>query len=141
VIGLICPRHAKLSQHDRKFDRLLHGSVQGILPIRISYIAFCHAPFLHVLWPIIRLALSQRLRKRVCALAGKDEAVLGEFQAMSLCKEKVPELIGGDLRVNHKAWMEGHRLDGIINKHFTLSSFHSSKGMVHDNSHSTQGPK
>jgi hypothetical protein len=112
VIALTCPRNAKLSQHNSKFDCLLHGTVQGILTIRISCIALCHALFLHILWPLIRLALSKCLQKRIQVLGGKDKVVLREFQAMGLSKDKVPELIGGDLRVDHRAWFEAWRRAG-----------------------------
>ena len=138
VICLACPRHAKFSQFDSKVDQMIIEvcaaiakccwwistyffsysqpilqSVKGCLPLRISCISICHPPsFFRVIWPIVRVFLGSRLRKRVNVFCGSDEAVVKKIEGFGLTKDQIPELIGGNLKLENKAWLEERQRHG-----------------------------
>ena len=114
VLCMACPRHARLSQFDSKLDQMIVESVKGYLPIRISCIAICHPPsFFRIIWPIVRVFLGSRLRKRVHVFGGSDDSVVKKLEALlKLSPDQIPELIGGKLKLNHLAWLEERRAAG-----------------------------
>ena len=50
--------------------------------------------------------LGSRLRKRVHVYGGSDEAVVKKVGSLGFSKDQIPELIGGNLKLNHTAWLE-----------------------------------
>ena len=56
--------------------------------------------------------LGSRLRKRVRVYGGSDVAVVKKVGSLGLTKDQVPELIGGNLKLNHTAWLQERRNAG-----------------------------
>lgn len=113
MIALVCPRNAKLSKFDSKLDQMIMESIKGCLPLRMSCIAICHPPsFFRIIWPIVSVIMGARLRKRVKVFMGKDEDVVGKVESIGLTRDQIPELIGGNFKVDRKAWLEGRIQEG-----------------------------
>ena len=110
LLCVACPRHAKFKQFDPTLNQMLMDAIKGILPVRITCITICHPPtFFRVIWPVIKILMGSRLRKRVKVFSGSDESVVKQIESIGLAKNQVPELIGGTLKVDHLAWLEGRK--------------------------------
>lgn len=113
IFFISCTKNVKFSQFDPKLNKMIIGSMQGCLPVRISCIAICYPPtFFRAIWPVIKAIMGSRLRKRIKVMSGSDESVVKQLEAIGLAKEQLPELLGGTLKVDHIAWLKTHKQAG-----------------------------
>ncbi|KAL7467082.1 hypothetical protein ACHAXS_007351 [Conticribra weissflogii] len=97
VVGY--PHHVKLSHVDRKLLKMNMESMTGCIPIRLGALHICHPPwfFSKIVFPIIKIVVSERIRKRVRIHSGSKEDVLKELEGFGLSKKDLPVDIGGDV--------------------------------------------
>ena len=115
VIFLIDPGRAKFSNFDRSVAKLMAGSIKGALPVRVSAIHVIHPPtFFKLIWPIMKVLLSERLRKRLNLHSGSDEVVLKKLnEKFGLELHMLPKEVGGHVTVDHKGWLQ-HRSESSL---------------------------
>jgi len=108
VIFIGDPGRAKFSQFDRAVAKELITSLKGALPIRLSAFHLVHPPaFAKIVIPIVKVFMSDRMRKRICIHSGGEEKVLQEFQAKyGITADMLPTTVGGKYQVNHAKWVE-----------------------------------
>jgi CRAL/TRIO domain len=107
LVTLAFPRNAKFSQSDRHLDNMIIDSLKGYLPVRLSAIHICHPPsFLRIIFPIIKMFLGERLRKRVRVHGGSIPYVLNLLADFGLSKEMLPVEIGGDKVLDQEKWLQ-----------------------------------
>ena len=114
VIMINYPHHAQLAQLDRTQIRMIVESIKGYLPVRMTAMHLCHPPvFFAVVFPIIKLFLGERLRKRLRVHAGSQEHVLQHLEEkFGLTKDVLPSDIGGNIVLDHHQWLEDRALQG-----------------------------
>ncbi len=97
VVGY--PHHVKLSHVDRKLLKMNMESMTGCIPIRLGALHICHPPwfFSKIVFPIIKIVVSERIRKRVRIHSGSKEDVLKELEGFGLSKKDLPVDIGGEV--------------------------------------------
>ena len=79
IIGY--PRKAKFSQFDRKFAKMNMESIKGCIPIRVAGIHMCQPPtFFEIIFPIMKILMGARLRKRVKVHSGSNEKILAKLE-------------------------------------------------------------
>jgi CRAL/TRIO domain len=106
IVILVIPRDSKLSQFDRKLGQMNADSLKGCIPIRMSASHICHPPtFFNVIFPIIKLLMGERLRKRTLVHGGSEEKVLETMATFGLTKDRLPEEFGGDIGPFHQEWL------------------------------------
>jgi len=101
----------KLSQLDRRVGKILLPCLQKAIPMRLSAVHICRPPlFFDVVLPILKLFMSDRMRKRILFHSGSTEKVLNHLkEKFELEKNVLPEAIGGDVKLDHSAWLEDRR--------------------------------
>jgi hypothetical protein len=108
VIGY--PHHVKFSQVDRALMKLQGESVRACIPVRLSGFHLCHPPvFFAIIYPIIKLMLGERLRKRISVHYGSEEKVLHQLEKYGLAKDAVPSDLGGDVVLDVQSWLDKRR--------------------------------
>ena len=113
IVFLLFPGRIKLTQMNHKFENMVTNSVQGALPARVSACHVCRPPsFIRIVWPIIQMFMSKRLRKRVLFHYGTNESIMKALETYGLEKEHLPSEIGGEIEHDHKAWLKQRRLMG-----------------------------
>lgn len=81
VVLISCPKNASFWQFDKKLIRAVLESIQGYLPVRISAIHIVQPPtFFRIVFPIMKLLLGQKLKKRINVHVGKEEKVLEKLE-------------------------------------------------------------
>jgi hypothetical protein len=70
VVGY--PHHAKMSYLDRKLMKMNVESLSGCIPVRLGGFHICHLPwfFGKVAFPLMKLVMPERMRKRVRVMWG-----------------------------------------------------------------------
>lgn len=110
VIILVIPRDSKLSQFDRKLGQMNADSLKGCIPIRMSAAHICHPPtFFSLIYPIIKIFMGERLRKRTLVHGGSEEHVLDTMASFGLTKDILPKEFGGDVGPFHEDWLAARR--------------------------------
>jgi len=101
VVILVHPEHAKFGQFDRKLQKTLIGSLQATLPVRVAAFHICRPPvFASILLPIVKLLMSERLRKRINLHSGDNAHILDTLAKYGISKENTPTRFGGNKEVN-----------------------------------------
>ena len=59
-----------------------------------------------MIFPILKLFLGERLRKRIRIHAGSEEAVQKDMDNFGLTKDTLPSDLGGDIVLDHKKWLK-----------------------------------
>lgn len=97
-----------LNQFDRQRTKLSVKSVKGCLPVRLKAIHLCQPPtWFSVAFPIVKIFLGERLRKRVCLHKGETNGkVFESLSAHGLSKDIIPTDIGGSVVYDHVEWFE-----------------------------------
>ncbi len=115
VVMIGDPGRAKFNQFDRAVAKAFIGSIRGALPVRLSCMHIVRPPaFFSVIYPLVKVFLSDLMRKRMRFHLGPDEKVVQEFETKyGLSKEMLPTAIGGTLRVNHDEWVESRIALGL----------------------------
>jgi hypothetical protein len=81
-------------------------SARGAIPIRFAGLHVCRPrAFIHVLVKITKTLLGSKLRKRIYVHAGSEDKVLGKLAEYGLGKDKVPDIWGGYLVLDHSKWL------------------------------------
>jgi hypothetical protein len=113
IVVIANPKNAKFSQFDQKQDSMIVASLKGILPMRLSEIHICNPPyFFRILFPIVKIFVGERLRKRVNVHSGSDEKVLDRLDKFGLKREDLPSDLGGQIVLDHDGWLEDRKHDG-----------------------------
>ena len=113
VIGY--PHHAKLSYVDRKLMKMNGESITGCIPVRMGALHVCHPPwfFSNVVFPIMKLVLPERMRKRIRVHSGSREKVLERLGKLGLGREVLPSDIGGDVVLDMDGWLDECQKKGM----------------------------
>ena len=107
VIFTVYPHRAKLSQFDRALARMNMESIKGCIPVRMTGIHICHPPsFFQIIFPIFKIFMGERLRKRVRVHGGSESHVLDRLTGFGLTKDKLPSDLGGKLVLDHEGWLD-----------------------------------
>jgi hypothetical protein len=70
----------------------------------------CHPPVIfEIIFPIVKIFMGERLRKRIRVHAGKEDKILERLQKYGIQKEGLPKDLGGDFFVDPKGWVEKQR--------------------------------
>jgi hypothetical protein len=115
VIVLGYPHHAKLSQIDRKLLKLNGESLRECIPVRLSALHLCHPPvFFAVVFPLFKIFLGERLRKRLKLHAGTKEHVLQALaEPYGLTRDVIPAELGGDVALDARSWLDARLARGM----------------------------
>jgi hypothetical protein len=106
VIFMIYPHNARLAQFDRTQAKMNIESIKGCLPVRVSAFHICHPPtFFAIVFPIFKLCLGDRMRKRVRVHSGSEQKVLKALEAFGLTKDVLPSDLGGNIVLDHEQWL------------------------------------
>ena len=113
LIIIVYPKKEKFSQFDHVLAKMIMDSLKGYLPIRVSATHLCHPPgWFRIVFPIVKLIMGERLRKRFRVHAGSEKQVLETLAGSGLTKDHLPSEIGGDIVLDHTAWLDERKADG-----------------------------
>jgi len=113
LVALSFTRNATFSQFDRELVKMIVESLKGYLPVRLSAIHICHPPsFLRLIFPIMKMLLGERLRKRVRVHGGSEHQVLNLLAGFGLLKEMLPVDIGGNKVLDQEKWLQARNAEG-----------------------------
>lgn len=75
----------------------------------------CHPPwfFGKVVFPLMKLIMPERMRKRVKVHVGSEEKVLENLESFGLAREVLPSEIGGDVIIDTESWMQDMKSRGL----------------------------
>lgn len=112
---VVCTKDAKYAHSDRKLLSMTAGSLKGCVPLRISAFQVCYPPtFFDVLYPVFKIVMGARLRKKVKVNSGSIEEVVQQLeQEWGIKKEDLPKEAGGGLVLDHITWLEKRRRSGL----------------------------
>jgi hypothetical protein len=114
VVVIGDPSRASFSQFDRKVSKIMLPCMQGAIPVRLSAYHVCKPPaFAALVLPILKLFMSERVKKRVAFHTGSNADVLKSLRKYGIDKSCVPVELGGDVRIDHISWMEKRRQQGL----------------------------
>lgn len=116
VVVIGNPRNAKISYVDRKLMKLNMESMTGCIPIRLGGFHVIHPPwfFGHVIFPIMKMIMPERMRKRVRVHnQGSDEKVLEALKKYGLERDVLPSDIGGNVILDMDGWLHESKKKGL----------------------------
>jgi hypothetical protein len=64
---------------------------------------------LRALFPMVKLVLGERLKKRVKIHSGSDEYVRADLEKYGLTDNTIPTEIGGQVVLDHSQWLAERR--------------------------------
>eukprot|EP00574_Skeletonema_japonicum_P012968 CAMPEP_0201713528 /NCGR_PEP_ID=MMETSP0593-20130828/339_1 /ASSEMBLY_ACC=CAM_ASM_000672 /TAXON_ID=267983 /ORGANISM="Skeletonema japonicum, Strain CCMP2506" /LENGTH=303 /DNA_ID=CAMNT_0048202685 /DNA_START=23 /DNA_END=934 /DNA_ORIENTATION=+ len=113
VIGY--PHNAKISYVDRKLMKMNMEGITGCIPVRMGAFHICHPPwfFEKVVFPIIKVVMPDRMRKRLRTHCGSQEKVLESLKKFGLEREVLPSDIGGDVILDVDGWLQECKKKGL----------------------------
>ena len=80
----------------------------------MSAFNICQPPnFFKLIFPIVKLFLGERLRKRIRVHSGDDDHVHASLAKLGLTKEKLPSELGGEIVLDHKKWLQERAAKGL----------------------------
>lgn len=113
LVVIAYPKKVKLSQVDRALTKMNMDSLKGCLPIRIGVFHVCHPPgFFQLVFPVFKMFLGERLRKRFRVHGGSDNHVLETLAGFGLTKDHLPSEIGGNIVLDHTDWLVDRKAGG-----------------------------
>ena len=84
-----------------------------VFAVRLSGLHFCRPPLtLSTIFPVVKLMLTSRLRKRIRIHSGSDASVKKELDKYGLHASVIPTEIGGELVLDNKKWLTQRRSEG-----------------------------
>ena len=106
VVMLLNPSDSRLSQFDRRLPKVMVPSIQGALPMRLSAMHLCYPPvFVSIILPIIKIFMSERMKKRILLHPGTRDHVLERLNRYGLGKNILPSDLGGEVSLDHLGWI------------------------------------
>ena len=101
-LGLVAigwPHHVKISMVDRKLMKMNMESISGCLPIRVGGFHIVQPPwfFAKIVFPIMKVVMPERMRKRVRLHSGSEEKILEELKTFGMDKSVHPVRLEGML--------------------------------------------
>ncbi len=110
MVFVLFPHHAKFSQFDRQLTKMNMAAMQGCLPVRLSAFHVVQPPsFFAAIFPVIRLFLHERVKKRVFVHSGSKQQVLEALSKKGLSSEVLPVDIGGKVVLDQNKWLKTRR--------------------------------
>ena len=107
VVLLADPGRAKFSQFDRGLSKVMIPSLQGAIPLRLSALHMCNPPaFVSIILPIVKLFMSERMKKRLLLHSGGKHKVLNRLSTYGLEKSMIPAVLGGEVTLDHIGWVK-----------------------------------
>mmetsp|Transcript_3423 Transcript_3423/g.6585 ORF Transcript_3423/g.6585 Transcript_3423/m.6585 type:complete len:331 (+) Transcript_3423:247-1239(+) len=108
MVAIAHPQHAKISVIDRKLMKLNLESMSGCLPIRMGGFHIVQPPwfFTKIVFPIMKVIMPDRMRKRVRVYGGSEAKILKELKEVGLGREVLPSEIGGDVILDTESWIQ-----------------------------------
>ena len=107
VVMLADPSREKFSQFDLGLSKVMIPSLQGAIPLRFSAFHICHPPaFILIILPIVKLFMSERMKKRILLHTGSIEKVLKRLSAYGLERSMIPSRLGGEVTLDHVGWVK-----------------------------------
>lgn len=115
MIAVAYPHHFKKSLIDRKLMKMNMESISGCLPLRMGGFHVCHPPwfFGKIIFPIMRMVMPERMRKRVRVHVGSEDKVLENLKEFGLGREVLPSEIGGDVILDMDLWIQEMKSRGM----------------------------
>ena len=109
------PHHAKMSVIDRKLMKMNMESISGCLPVGMGAFHIVHPPwfFGKIVFPIMKIVMPERMRKRVRVHVGSEEKVLNNLKKFGLEREVLPSDIGGDVLLDTDSWVQDMKSRGL----------------------------
>jgi len=103
-----------MSQFDHGLANQLMGAIRGCLPVRMSALHLCHPPvFFQLIFPILKVLMGSRLRKRMLIHYGSNEHVLKRLETkFGMPRTKLPTELGGSVTLDHEKWLEERKKAG-----------------------------
>lgn len=96
---------------DHELFRVVALSVAGCIPIRLSSIHGCHPTNLFwYLFPVVKLLLGEKLRKRVKLHSCTTSRLLLELAKYGIAEHAIPSELGGRAAIDHSKWLEDRRV-------------------------------
>jgi len=116
VVMIVYPHNAKVSVIDRKLMKMNFESISGCIPLRIGGIHICHPPwfFGKIVYPIMKVIMSERMRKRIRVQSGSEERVLENLKGYGLGREVLPSEIGGGCHFGYRFVDSGDEEPGDV---------------------------
>ncbi|GAX15356.1 hypothetical protein FisN_8Lh354 [Fistulifera solaris] len=110
VIVIGDPSRASFLQFDQKLSKIMLPCMQGAIPVQLSAYHVCKPPaFAALVLPILKLFMSERVKKRVAFHTGSNTDVLKSLRKYDIDKSCIPVELGGDVCIDHLSWMEKRR--------------------------------
>jgi hypothetical protein len=82
--------------------------------VRMSAFNIWHPPaFVKLIFPIVKLFLGERLRKRIRVHSGDKEHVRANLTKLGLAKDILPSDLGGEIVLDHKKWLQARAAKGL----------------------------
>mmetsp|Transcript_5051 Transcript_5051/g.14498 ORF Transcript_5051/g.14498 Transcript_5051/m.14498 type:complete len:207 (+) Transcript_5051:107-727(+) len=114
VVMLLYPHNAKLAQVDRKLMKMNSESMKGCIPVRLSAFHVCNPPkFFSIVFPLLKLFLGDRLRKRIRVHSGDKEKVIDHLAHFGLTKDCIPSDLGGNIVLDNLGWLKERKDSGL----------------------------
>jgi hypothetical protein len=115
IVAIGYPHNVKLSYLDRKLMKMNMESITGCIPVRLGGFHICHPPwfFGHIVFPIIKVIMPERMRKRLRLHQGSNEKVLASLKKFGLEREVLPIDLGGDVILDTDSWLNESKKKGL----------------------------
>jgi len=114
LVVIFWPAKERWDQPNREFITLMGKTVKGALPIRLSGAHICQPPaFIRLVLPLVKMAMGERLRKRILFHTGSCEDVQKTLEPYGLTKDILPTELGGDVVLDQDAWLAARRQEGL----------------------------
>eukprot|EP00985_Skeletonema_marinoi_P034650 scaffold44495_cov139-Skeletonema_marinoi.AAC.3 len=115
VVVIAYPHHAKISYVDRKLMKMNMESITGCIPVRMGSFHICHPPwfFGNIIFPLIKVIMPDRMKKRIRVHSGSQEKVLDSLEKFGLERSVLPSDIGGDVILDTDGWLQECKKKGL----------------------------
>eukprot|EP00984_Skeletonema_dohrnii_P023423 scaffold12513_cov103-Skeletonema_dohrnii-CCMP3373.AAC.10 len=115
VVVIAYPHHAKISYLDKKLMKMNMESITGCIPVRMGSFHICHPPwfFGNIIFPLIKVIMPDRMKKRIRVHSGSREKVLDSLEKFGLERTVLPSDIGGDVILDTDGWLQECKKKGL----------------------------
>lgn len=115
VVVLRAMRQSQASQFDRSLVRMFLPILRKYMPMRIVGIHDLNPPPIYRLFVNVYIFFAgEGARRLIRAHVGSDEQIVETLERdFGIERSKIPEETGGNLRLDHKEWLEERRAAGL----------------------------